>query len=218
MQQGDLTDGGSSASRSGSGRGSGPGGATARPDIDDFLRTRGADRVPHPGGTLLEHLTRVAQLLDAWGAGPAVQIAGLCHAAYGTDGFGHTLLDVTERAVLAELIGERAEALVHLYASCDRDVVYPRLGGGRPVVFRDRFTGREHTPPEPDVCAFLEITAANELDVLTHHADLAERYGPALYRLFTRSHDLLSAPARDACERHLGRYAPDHGAGSASPA
>ncbi|MFD8543247.1 DUF6817 domain-containing protein [Streptomyces sp. NPDC059649] len=189
----------------------------------DFLRARGAGRMPHPGGTLLEHLLRVARLLGEWDADPAVQVAGLCHAAYGTDGFDQTLLDVGEldvgkldvggleaggRAVLTELIGERAEALVHLYASCDRDVVYPRFGGGRrPVVFRDRFTGQEHTPPEPDVRAFLEITAANELDVLAHNAELAERYGPALCRLFTRAQDLLSAAARDACEHHLGRYA-----------
>ncbi|WP_374228213.1 DUF6817 domain-containing protein [Streptacidiphilus sp. ASG 303] len=177
------------------------------------MRTRGAAGMPHPGGTLLEHLVRVAHLLGEWGAGPDLQAAGMCHAAYGTDGFDQALVDVTGRAALAELIGERAEALVHLYASCDRGVVHPRLGGGQPVVFRDRFTGREHTPPEPDVRAFLEITAANELDVLAHDADLADRYGPALHGLFTRSRDLLSAAARDACAQRLGRYAFDTGPG-----
>ncbi|MER6304470.1 DUF6817 domain-containing protein [Streptomyces sp. NPDC001657] len=190
-----------SPSVSGSARG------TAWPDIEDFLRARGADRMPHPGGTLLQHLRRVAHLLGEWGADPTVQVAGLCHAAYGTDGFAATLLDVTERPVLAQLIGERAEALVHLYASCDRQVVYPRLGSERPIRFRNRYTGQEHTPPEPDVRAFLEITAANELDVVMHHTDLAQRYGPSLHRLFARSYDLLSAAARDACEHHLGRYA-----------
>ncbi|MEE4419022.1 DUF6817 domain-containing protein [Streptomyces bugieae] len=185
----------------------GPGRATAWPEIEDFLRARGADRMPHPGGTLLHHLRRVAQLLGDWGADTTVQIAGLCHAAYGTDGFAPTLLDVTERPALSQLIGERAEALVYLYASCDRGVVYPRFGSDRPVLFRDRCTGQEHTPPEPDLRAFLEITAANELDVLTHHTDLARRHGPSLYRLFTRSYDLLSTAAQEACEHHLGRYA-----------
>ncbi|MFE9558263.1 VOC family protein [Streptomyces sp. NPDC006703] len=179
------------------------------PEIEDFLRARGAHRMPHPGGTLLEHLIRVARLLSEWGADPVVQIAGLCHAAYGTDGFDRTLMDVTERGVLVELVGEQAEALVHLYASCDRDVVYPRFGGARPVVFRDRFTGREHTPSAPDARAFLEITAANELDVLAHNADLGKRYGPALQRLFLRSRDLLSAAAWDACVRQLGQYSCD---------
>ncbi|MEY9969067.1 catechol 2,3-dioxygenase-like lactoylglutathione lyase family enzyme [Streptacidiphilus sp. MAP12-16] len=193
----------------GSSPGSSAGRAVAWPAVEELLRTRGASEMPHPGGTLLDHLIRVARLLDEWGTDPDVRAAGLCHAAYGTDGFDQALMDTTERALLAELIGERAEALVHLYASCDRGVVYPRLASARPVVFRDRFTGREHTPPEPDVRAFLEITAANELDVLAHNADLADRYGPALHRLFTGSRDLLSAAAWEACVQQLSRYAPD---------
>ncbi|GJF26815.1 MULTISPECIES: DUF6817 domain-containing protein [Streptomyces] len=180
--------------------------AAAWPAVQALLRARGASETQHPGGTLLDHLNRVARLLAEWGAGPDLQAAGLCHAMYGTDGFDHALMGTDERTLLAELIGERAEALVFLYASCDRAVVYPRLASGRPVVFRDRFTDREHTPSPPDVRAFVEITAANELDVLAHNPDLAERHGPALHRLFTRSQELLSTPARDACERQLGRH------------
>ncbi|MFF9815241.1 DUF6817 domain-containing protein [Streptomyces sp. NPDC014006] len=172
--------------------------------VEDFLRDHGADRIPHPGGTLLAHLMRVTRLLGGWGADLDVQAAGLCHAAYGTDGFGQALLRTTERATLADLIGERAEALVHLYGSCDRDAVYPLLGGDAPVVLRDRFTGDEQTPCDADLRAFMEITAANELDVLAHNKDLAARYGAALYGLFTRSRDLLSAAAWAACTRQLG--------------
>jgi hypothetical protein len=177
--------------------------AAVWPAVQDLLRARGAGEAEHPGGTLLDHLNRVAHLLADWGADQDLQIAGVCHAMYGTDGFDHVLMSTDERALLADMIGVRAEALVHLYASCDRDFVYPRLAGGRPVVFRNRFTGREHTPPAPDVRAFVEITAANELDVLAHNADLANRYGPTLHRLFTRARDLLSAPAWQACERQL---------------
>lgn len=54
--------------------------------------------MPHPGGTLLEHLIRVRLQLAAWDAEPAIQAAGLCHAAYGTDGFGETLLALADRA------------------------------------------------------------------------------------------------------------------------
>ncbi|WP_343235898.1 DUF6817 domain-containing protein [Streptomyces sp. SID10815] len=174
--------------------------------VEDFLRERGADRVPHPGGTLLAHLARVARLLAEWGADPDVQAAGLCHAAYGTDGFDASLLALTERATLAGLVGDRAEALVRLYAGCDRAAVYPRLGRERPVVFHDRFTGGEHTPSDADLRAFVEITAANELDVLAHHADLAARHGADLYALFARSRDLLSAGAWAACVRQLGPH------------
>lgn len=174
------------------------------PGIEAFLRSAGAGDMPHPGGTLLDHLRRVACLLADWGADPVVQVAGLCHAAYGTDGFGQRLLPHTERGTLAALIGTREEALVYLYGSCDRDFVYPRLGTGGPVVFRDRFTGDEHVPADADLRAFTEITAANELDVLAHNADLAARYGADLRRLFTRCRDLLTPEAWRACADLLG--------------
>lgn len=174
---------------------------------EDFLRDRGADRMPHPGGTLLAHLHRVERALAGWGADPDVRAAGLCHAAYGTDGFDQALLDLAERPALAGLIGARAEGLVHLYASCDRSAVYPQLGQDRPVAFRDRFTGAEHTPADADLRALMEITAANELDLVQHNPELAARYGPALARLFTRANALLSAPARESCTALLGHHA-----------
>ncbi|MER6418106.1 DUF6817 domain-containing protein [Streptomyces sp. NPDC001137] len=181
-----------------------PSGARDQAAIEEFLRDHGAGRSPHPGGTLLEHLLRVQRLLAAWGAGPDVQTAGLCHATYGTDGFATSLLPLTERATLVALIGEPAEGLVYLYASCDRAVVYPRIDGSSAVAFRDRFTGREHQPSPDELRAFLDITAANELDVLAHNAELAKQYGPGLYGFLTRAGSLLSAGAQDAVARQLG--------------
>lgn len=171
--------------------------------VEAFLMDRGAAAMPHPGGTLLEHLQRVQRLLADWGADPAVRAAGLCHATYGTDGFAPTLLPLTDRATLVALIGERAEALVYLYASCDRATVYPRLDGTAAVVFRDRFTSREHRPTPDDLRAFIEITAANELDVLAHNAELAKQHGPGLYGLLKRTGPLLSPAAQDAVARQL---------------
>ncbi|GGS09962.1 MULTISPECIES: DUF6817 domain-containing protein [Streptomyces] len=174
-----------------------------RAAIEAFLRDRGAARMPHPGGTLLEHLRRVQQLLAEWGASPVVQTAGLCHATYGTDGFAPSLLPHTDRATLVALIGEPAEALVYLYASCDRATVYPRIDGTTVVAFRDRFTSREHRPTPSDLRAFLEITAANELDVLAHNAELARQHGPELYGFLKRVGSLLSPAAQDAVARRL---------------
>lgn len=172
--------------------------------IEEFLRSWGAADMAHPGGTLLEHLIRVGRRLADWGAPPDVQVAGFCHAAYGTDGFGQSLLDLADRAVLVELVGERAEALVYLYASCDRATTYPRLRAGQPPVFRDRFTGADLVPDAEDLRAFLDITAANELDVFERDEDLATRYGPGLYRLLEPVHALLSAAAWEAVRCDLG--------------
>jgi Domain of unknown function (DUF6817) len=174
----------------------------------EFLLSCGTDEVPHPGGTLHEHLLRVADLLEQWGAMPELVAAGLCHACYGTDGFDHSLLPVSDRAKLAAVIGDRAEALVYLYGSCDRAAVYPLLAGVGPVPFRDRFTGQTHTRSEADIQAFTELTAANELDIAAHNSAMATEYGPALMRLLTGARARLSDAAWQACLEVLGDYQP----------
>ncbi len=175
--------------------------ADTRPTAaDELLRARRADSIAHPGGTLLGHLRRVQALLDAWGASLEVQLAGLCHAFYGTDGFPTALLDITERPVLTAVVGARAEALVYVYASCDRARTYPQLGG--PVVeVADRFTGQATSPDHQALCAFVEITAANELDVIRHNQTIATQHGPSLQRLFTEARWLLSPAAAEAWDR-----------------
>lgn len=167
--------------------------------IEQFLRDRGAGEIPHPGGTLLAHLARVADTLASWGADHDIQSAGRCHAMYGTDGFNQALLELRDREVLRALIGDRAEGLVYLYGSCDRSAVYPRLDS-RPVVFRDRFTGHQRQLTDLELRALLEITAANELDVMTHNAELAATHGKSLYALFDRGKAHLSFPAWRACQ------------------
>lgn len=181
--------------------------------IERFLTSCGAATLPHPGGTLLEHLSRVRRRLAEWQAAPEVQAAGLCHAAYGTDGFATSLLgtEVTEgtqgkdqREILAALIGEQAEGIVYLYGSCERRSTYPRFGSQEPVSFRDRFTGTEHTPEAAQARAFAEITVANELDVIAHNPEAAEKYSAGLFRLFDRMTPLLSPQAVRAYTSELG--------------
>jgi hypothetical protein len=95
---------------------------------DMLLKDSRCRRLDHPGGTLLDHLHRVRDLLAGWGAAPDVQLAGLCHAAYGTDGFSTALLRLDERALLADTIGAGTEQLVYWYGCYDRTHVYPQLG------------------------------------------------------------------------------------------
>jgi catechol 2,3-dioxygenase-like lactoylglutathione lyase family enzyme len=175
-----------------------------------FLLDHGAAGIEHPGGTLLTHLRRVADQLTAWGAPEEVVLAGLCHAGYGTDGFATALLPVSNRGELIEVIGPAAEELVYLYGSCDRDATYPLLGSGGPVPFRDRFTGELREVDVVRVGAFLEITAANELDVFAHNENLAARHGPALLELLIRTRHLLTRPAWAACQLALRPVAISH--------
>lgn len=162
----------------------------------------GAGDIAHPGGTLVAHLQRVRKQLAVWGARPALQVAGLCHAFYGTDGFPTALLSPNSRTALAEVIGAEAEAIVYLYASCDRKATYPTLADADGA-FRDRFTGLLHTP-EPQLRRdFAELSAANELDLARIDPVFRERWGAGLLTLFTRVRPLLSRPAWSDCRTVL---------------
>lgn len=167
----------------------------------DLLAERGARRIAHPGGTLMDHLERVHAALERWRARPAVRLAGLCHAFYGTDGFATALGETSRRADLAARIGEEAEHLVHFYASCDRAFSYPGLACGGP--FRDRFTGERSDPPLAARRDFAELTVANELDIAGFDPGFRERHGPALRELFASWDVLLSEPARRAVQAAL---------------
>src|SRR5262249_33902341 len=161
-----------------------------------LLQVRGAN-IDHPGGILFAHLRRVRTMLARWGADEGVQLAGLCHAVDGTDGFGVAARALNERPVLAEASRPEAEGLVYLYASCDREQTYPELT--QPVVtFTDRFNGNRHSPSASDLRAFMEITAANELDVVRHNPELASQHGLGLAALFENARQHLSGPARHA--------------------
>jgi hypothetical protein len=163
----------------------------------ELLAARGASEIAHPGGTLLAHLRRVHALLEDWNARPALCLAGLCHAFYGTDGFPTALGDPARRDELAGVVGEEAEGLVYLYASCDRDSSYAHLVDGP---FTDRFTGTVLRPPPGRRRDFAEITVANELDIAQVNPGFRERYGPELRELFTGWGALLSEDARRAVQ------------------
>ncbi|MEU5097736.1 DUF6817 domain-containing protein [Streptomyces sp. NPDC020996] len=167
-----------------------------------LLRELGAGDAAHPGGTLLVHLQRVREQLAAWGARPALQLAGLCHAFYGTDGFPVALLPLDRRAELTAVIGTEAEEIVYLYAACDRKATYPELADAG-AAFHDRFTGDARVPGPRRRRDFAELTAANELDLARVDPSFREKWGAELLALFTRIRPLLSEPAWSACHAVL---------------
>jgi two-component system OmpR family sensor kinase len=165
--------------------------ATVRDRVHALLCDLGATGIDHLGGDLLTHLEGTEARLRSWGADEDVALAGLCHAAYGTDGFAPSLLPLSGRPRLRAVIGAGAEDIVYRYASCDRAAVYPGLGR-RPLAFADRFTGATGELTDAEARAFALVTAANELD-------LVER------RVFDEAtvHDIMGLVGR------LVRYAPE---------
>ena len=131
----------------------------------EFLLHHRAKGVPHLNGNLFDHLVRTESLLRDWECYEDVCLVGLCHATYGTDGFAPHLLELNQRGSLRVAVGAEAEALVYLYASCDRKATYATLGAGCVTVIRDRFLGSEIEVSDLHLQAFVDITLANECDV-----------------------------------------------------
>src|SRR6266540_1453653 len=96
-------------------------------ELRRFLTALGADRIPHAGGSLLDHLTRTSERLASWGADDDVQTIAMAHACYGTDGFADHLLTLDQRDDLRAVVGPEVEAEVYRYASCGRTRTYLHL-------------------------------------------------------------------------------------------
>ena len=155
-----------------------------------FLRERGAEQIEHPGGTLYAHLCRVEERLAALGAEPWVQLAGLTHAAYGTDGFARTLVEWTDREPLRSAVGLDAEELAYLYGACDRDRTWPTLAETGAV--HDRFADEARPLDERQKGPFADLSIVNELDVIEQSPALMAKHGDYFRDLFERWAPLTS--------------------------
>jgi hypothetical protein len=169
-------------------------------DVVTALEGWGAAEIPHPGGTLLDHLRRTEAKLRSWAAPDDLALAGLCHAAYGTDSFAPHLLPLDGRPTLVTLIGSAAEDLVYRYASWDRPFVYPQLGTSEVVAVRNRFDGSVTRAPAVGQAPLVELTFANELDINEKNRDFAVAFESTLAPMFARCRELVSAAAYQAFE------------------
>jgi hypothetical protein len=175
---------------------------SAEQTVKAWLRERGAERIAHPGGTLYAHLGRVHDRLGALGHDPQVQLAGLAHAVYGTDGFELTLLPTADRATLRELVGDRAEALIYLYGACDRSRTWRALPDTRQVW--DRFTGGPRALAPEQVGPFTDLSIVNELDVAEQDATFVALHGDYFRSLFGSWAPLASPAVLAEARRVLG--------------
>jgi hypothetical protein len=171
-------------------------------DLGSLLLVRGADEIDHAGGSLYVHLHRVAKRLTSLGASETLVVAGLAHAAYGTDGFPTHLFDWrTERPVLESVIGTEAELIVYRYGSCDRETTWRDLAEHRTVT--DRFTGTSEELGTVDLRDFIDLTIVNELDVLDHSAERAPKLRPFLQEQIPRWQSLTSPAVLTEAQRIL---------------
>ncbi len=139
------------------------------------MHDRGAQDVPHPGGTLAAHLQPAQRRLTALGAPDDVALAGRAHAVHGTAGFDVVLVGPSDRAPVVAAIGETAERLVHRYGGCARRRTWDDLAASRTV--HDRWTGAAEVRCDDDLRAFADLGLVDELDVAEHDPGALTRYG-----------------------------------------
>ena len=135
--------------------------------------------------------------LAALGQGPDLCLAGLTHAAYGTDGFGVTLLDLDRRETLRALVGPAAETQVYRYGAGDRGLTWRHLA--RTGELHDRFTGSVEALDPAGLRAFADLSIVNELDLVEQDPTVGERYGGYFREIFGSWAPIASAEVmRDA--------------------
>jgi hypothetical protein len=170
--------------------------------VRTWLRQRGAETIPHPGGTLYAHLCRVHDRLADLECGVETQLAGLAHAVYGTDGFEVVLLDLTDRGMAQDLIGHEAEQLVYLYGACDRRRTWRNLATTGEVV--DRFTGQTWSLGPGQIQPFVDLSIVNELDVFEQDPSVADKYGAYFRSLFAAWAPIASPQVTGQVQRLIG--------------
>ena len=163
------------------------------------LVAMGAGDFGHVAGTLAPHLANTAALLRQWGNRDALCVAGLYHAVYGTDGIRGELTSLACRSIIVDFIGTDAEAIVYVYAACDRDAFHPRIGTPRATQFVDRFTHTEYSIPVPMLADFCELTLANELELARGSAGFLAKHQRELAELAERMRAHVSDAAYRAC-------------------
>ena len=168
----------------------------------EWLRERGAESIPHAGGSLYEHLGRVTDRLAGHGASEMECLAALTHAAYGTDGFPVVLLDVVHRATLRDLIGAEAEELVYRYGGCDRGRTWRALPSTG--LIWNRFTGNSAAPTPEGLRAFADLSIVNELDVYERSPEIAEKAGDYFRSVFPTWEPITSPTVMADARRVLG--------------
>ncbi|WP_144127368.1 DUF6817 domain-containing protein [Catellatospora sichuanensis] len=159
-------------------------------DVKALLHERGAAIIDHPGGTLYTHLVRVHDRLAAHGLPTGTALAGLAHAAYGTDGFDTALLTLDERDLLRSAAGPDAERIVHRYAATLRKATWRPLAQTRQL--HSRFDGTVETLTAAELRPLVDVSIVNELDLCEQNPDVAIRYGDYFRTLFASWADLAS--------------------------
>jgi hypothetical protein len=82
-----------------------------------YLKSIGADKLPHSNRSLLDHLIGTTEYLILYNRSIDEQKAGLFHSIYGTAYYKHSEKLSIERSEIKELIGNKAELIANIFCN-----------------------------------------------------------------------------------------------------
>ena len=170
-------------------------------EIRSLLRRREAAKIAHPGGTLAAHLERVCERLAELGAREDLQLAGLGHAVYGTDGFAVPLVTTAHREAIRAVLGTEVELIIYRYGATDRKKTWPDLATtGR---LWDRFDSSVEALNADDLRDQADLSIVNELDVLEHSEGSPGKQAAYVADLVSRWRSIASPGITQAADAAL---------------
>ncbi len=149
----------------------------------DFLRRRGADQVSHSEHTLLDHLVGVRALLLRWGANADVADAGLFHSVYGTEVFHRPPIPESDRSIVRQLIGEKAERLAWLYCCLHRNEFESAAAHRTPDHIVHHATGKPVTIVPDEALALMNLLSADVLEQLARRPLRNRKRAESVFRM-----------------------------------
>ena len=134
-----------------------------RDEIQKFLTLLGCESVKHSGRTLWTHLLNVYDILKQHGHSQEVCSAGGLHSIFGTNAFKHQMLNINQRHVVVNLIGEDATKLVELFHAVKRPNTLESAIKNNSLVV-ELNTGVKKTLTQNELNSICAIEAANLAD------------------------------------------------------
>ena len=127
----------------------------------DLLLELNADKSPHSGGALLEHLRGTHDFLQTWGNDQAVCAGGLFHSIYGTQAYQTQSASLEDRQRIRAVIGARAERLAFLFCVSNRGEFFEALGKDDATLWN-----RVHEETQDELRDLIEMEMANYVEFM----------------------------------------------------
>lgn len=165
----------------------------------DSLTTRD---IRHFGRPLKDHLVGTHDLLEQWGYGEDLCLAGLFHSVYGTKTFKSVTLEATKRQRLRLLIGGYAESLVYVFCMSDRRKLL--IDNQASPFYWINHSNHERTELSQDMlCDLVALEAANYVEQLPFGTVKTNAVFHDMRTRFESAGSLMRADAREAFRRAI---------------